>query len=56
MLLNELQRQDRQLEKQQKQFQAQDAQIAELQVQLAAMARRFEEAGAPVIADKRQDR
>ena len=56
MLLNELQRQDRQLEEQQKQFQAQDAQIAELQVQLAAMARRFEEAGAPVIADKRQDR
>jgi hypothetical protein len=53
MLLNELQRQDHQLEEQQKQFQAQEAKIAQLQVQLAAMAHRFEEAGASVIADKR---
>jgi hypothetical protein len=46
MLLNELQRQDRRIEEQQQQIQAQEAKIGELQVQMAALALRLEEAGA----------
>jgi hypothetical protein len=52
MLLNELQRQDRQLDEQRKQIHAQNAQIAELRAQLAAVAHRFEEVGVVVVANK----